>query len=513
MKQSQAIRSDATEIQNVSRSNHEGGNNMSTPKQREVDAVGTDSMSNEFPSDVLSKIIQTEEFEKILQTLIPVIVSHWAGKSLIRKIVSRPAKNHLLKTFAGSNGHGPSLLKDQDLTCSLIETIPPLLNVLVNSFHEALKTIETLPPDEKKEILGKMLSNLKTGETGEAITAATRIINEMHHINPTFFADQLQTSFESLIEHIDFGEIKDLLDNSASDAITFVKMLNDVMWHYPAKVLLLISLIPSMANIAVASLKDTVKRFNDISPDLITDISLSFLKEIDGRSIGEFINEVTELIRKLNTGSALLGEPGTPLFPRDLSRILEEALSAIDSELFWKARVAIAEGKESVNNTMLDALRDNPELLISRLDHLSSIRNSQVRATSHKMALIEKLPEQEVTDAISRGVSALDAQEVGEILNLMALLANRVRKLKPEIAPAVVRQFVDALDLSELQDTVKWIVDELGEAMRPLARVVVPQLLRGICAWLTPEEDDNKADVEVALTGLRALLQDEADRS
>jgi hypothetical protein len=486
---------------------------MSTPKQREVDAVGTDSMSNEFPSDVLSKIIQTEEFEKILQTLIPVIVSHWAGKSLIRKIVSRPAKNHLLKTFAGSNGHGPSLLKDQDLTCSLIETIPPLLNVLVNSFHEVLKTIETLPPDEKKEVLGKMLSNLKIGENGEALTAAMRIINEMHHINPTFFADQFQTGLESLIQRVDFGELKDLLDNSAGDAIAFVKMLNDVMWHYPAKMLLLISLIPSIANIAVASFKDTVMRFNDISPDLITDIALSFLREIDGRPIGEFINEVTELIRKLNTGSALLGEPGKPLFPRNLSRILEEALSAIDNELFWKARVAIAEGKESANNTMVDALRDNPELLISQLDNFSSLRNSRVRAISRKMSLMETLPEQDVADAISRGVSALDAQEMGEILNLMVLLSNRVRKLKPEIASALVTQFVDTLDLSEVQDMVKWIIDDLGEALRPLARVVVPQLVRGVCGWLAPEEDDNKEDVDIALNSLRTLLQNEEPRS
>jgi hypothetical protein len=130
-----------------------------------------------------------------------------------------------------------------------------------------------------------------------------------------------------------------------------------------------------------------------------------------------------------------------------------------------------------------------------------------------KMELIEGLPEEEVADAVSRGVSQFDAQEMGEVLNLMALLANRMRKLKPGLVSALVVQFVDSLDLSELQDTVKWLVDDLSEALRPLARVLVPQLVRGVCGWLTPEADDNKEEVEMAIHEICTLLQNEEFRS
>ena len=505
MKPPQAIRAHAPEIQNPSRSKHEGDDAMSS---------------------LLVEIVQTREARQLLGTLIPQVIHIWAGdghgalgvKAGIKKLVSRQVGKSIKKAllrdgdiYKAKEFH--SLCESPEFLQNFSDQLPELLNGVVDVICSIGKNIEKLSVVQKTQLLDGLISNIGKGRTGELLTTYTRIINEIHQNEPTFFAEKLAPAFRNWAEQADFGEIKELLDNSAGDVIAIIKMVNDVMWDYPAKILLLMSLLPGIANIATASLKDTMMRFNDLSHDMVTDIVLSFLREIDGQTIGRLINEVNELIRKLSTGSALLGEPGNPLFPQDLSRILEDALSTLDGELFWKARIAISEGKESVNKTIVDALRNNPELIMLQLDRLSALGNCRIRAMSRKMEFVEGLPEEDVADAVSRGISEFDAQEMGEIFNLMALLANRMRKLKPELAPALVAQFVDSLDLSELQDTIKWIVDDLSEALRPLARVFIPQLVKGVCGWLTPEDDDNNEEVEMAINQIRSLLQNEEFRS
>jgi hypothetical protein len=501
----QAVRANATQIQNLSQSNYDNGEAMTT---------------------LLVELIQTREVRQLLGTLIPEVLRIWAGnghgtpglRAAIKKLVSRQVGKSIRNGFLGDRDSVnarkfASLCEGPDFLQNFSDQLPVLLNGVVDVFCSIGKNIGKLPDEQKAQFLDNLFSKIGKGRTGELITIYTRIINEIHQSEPAFFAEKLAPAFRNWVEQADFGEIKELFDNSAGDIIALVKMANDVMWHYPAKVLLLLSLLPGIANIATVSLKDTLMRFNGLSPDLITDIVLSFLREIDGQKIGELINEVTELVRKLSTGSALLGEPGNPLFPQDMTRILEDALSTIDVELFGKARVAITEAKESVNNSIVQAFRNNPELIMLQLVGLSAPNNVRARAMRRKMELIEGLPEEEVADAISRGVSALDVQEMGEVLNLMALLGNRMRKLKPDLVSALVVQLVDSLDLSELQDTVKWLVDDLGAALKPLARVLVPQLVRGVCGWLTPEADENKEEVEMAIHEICTLLQNKEFRS
>jgi hypothetical protein len=505
MKPSQAIRANAIEMRNPSRSGHEGDDALSS---------------------LLKEIVQTREARRLLGTLIPEVMHIWAGdgqgapgvKAGIKKWVSRQIGKNIKKALLEEGKlHKAkdlqSLCESPEFLQDFSDQLPELLNGVLDVISAIGKNIDKLPAGQKTQLLDGVISGSAKGRTGELLTTYTRIINEIHQNDPTFFAKTLAPAFRNWAEKADFGEIKELLDNSAEDLIAIIKMANDVMWEYPAKVLLMMSFLPGIANIATASLQDTVMRFNNLSPDMITDIVLSFLREIDGQTIGRLINEINELIRKLSTGSALLGEPGNPLFPQDLSRILEDALGTLDGDLLWKARVAVSEGKASVNKTIVDALRDNPELLMLRLDHLSALGNCRVRAISRKMDLIEGLPEEDVADAVSRGISEFDAQEMGEILNLIALLANRIRKLKPELAPALVAQFVDSLDLNEMKDTIKWIVDDLSEALRPLARVFIPQLVKGFCGWLTPEDDDNMEEVGMAVNQIRSLLQNEELRS
>jgi hypothetical protein len=83
-----------------------------------------------------------------------------------------------------------------------------------------------------------------------------------------------------------FGRNKDLADNSAHDAEAALQKINAVMWQYPAKAVCLVAIVPTMLNLFVFSLKEGAKQFNNISPDLLTDVMLSLMRHIDGKAIG-----------------------------------------------------------------------------------------------------------------------------------------------------------------------------------------------------------------------------------
>ena len=111
---------------------------------------------------------------------------------------------------------------------------------------------------------------------------------------------------------IDFGEIKETVDGSAENITALAGMINEEMWQYPAKMVCLLSLLPALGNIVSAPSVKTIGPINNLAPDLLTDVILSLVRDIDGKSIGMLVNELCELVRKIHTGSALIGDTGKP---------------------------------------------------------------------------------------------------------------------------------------------------------------------------------------------------------
>ena len=471
-------------------------------------AMETESMPGAFPADMLPKILETKEFEQILHILIPEIVNRWAGTSIVRKIVSRPIKSHIIKSFTRSNGEAPSLFKDPDLIASLFESIPSLLDILIKSLHEVCKTIEALPSKDKEEILGKILSKMNGAETGAAFTSAVHIVNEIHNTHPTFFADHFKATFEKWIEKVDFGEIKDFADNSGPDILALAKNINDALWNYPAKPVLLAALIPGVVNLTLGVLQDTIARFDNFPPDLLADVLLSMLRELDGRRIGLLVNELTEFVRKSHTGSALIGDPSSPKFPDDLSRILEDTLNTIDLKHLWKAFDAIRDGKDSVNKVWVELLKDHPDLVVEFLNRYPSALNAGISGMNRKIALVEALPEEEVAEVAGKGISALNVSDLADTINMLCMTANRIRKQKPDVITSMISQFANSVDLFELEDTLKWLAREVLDGLKPVGRLVAPQIVVMLSEWLAPDENDNEYDEETekALNALQVRL-------
>ncbi|MBW1894462.1 MAG: hypothetical protein JRI91_12320 [Deltaproteobacteria bacterium] len=406
----------------------------------------------------VQEVLNTKESRHLLSLIAPELVRMWADKNPLKNKISGP-----------------------------------LERIIRNGF---------LP--EPEENYSSLLDS--AGNIGKLVTIAARMLTKIHESNPDFLARTFEPGFKKFIEGIDFGELRDLMDGSADDIAALVKMANDVAWLYPAKLVLTLSFIPDIVNGMLLIVKESVNRFNQTSPDIVADIVLSLVRKIDGRSAGKCFNELIELIRSIHTGSALIGDPGTPKFLQDISKLFTDAAEFVDGEVLAKARVALSEDREAICNTTTDVLKENPDLWLKPLMRYADIINPGIRSKSYRLSALEELPEEDLTIAVNNGISDLDMQEAAEVINLFSTLFNRVRSLKPAILETLVTQFVNALDLYEVKDAAGRMMTDLGESFRPAGRAIIPHVVKAVCRIVEPADDEYEDDMAEAREMLRAVL-------
>ena len=230
------------------------------------------------------------------------------------------------------------------------------------------------------------------------------------------------------------------------------------------------------------------------------------MRQLDVKSFGALVNQLTELTRKLRTGSALLGESGNPKFSQDIESVAKELFSALDPKLFFRANLFLNEGKTTVEKTFLKILRDKPELVKLGLSNLSTLKNHRIEMASRKLSLVDDLPEEEMANALEQGLSELDVQEVAEIINLTSILVNRIFSLKPELLHSLATQLVGSLDIDELKDATELFNSGVGEALKPLGRAVLPGLIKNFCEYFASEDDEYEDEVEEARVILKNFI-------
>ncbi len=321
------------------------------------------------------------------------------------------------------------------------------------------------------------------------------------------YAESLRPIVRDLIEHIDFGEIKEAADFHRENIGTAVAMINEELWRYPAKVICLLSLIPAVVNMGVSTAKESLAPINRLAPDLLADVVFSLVDDIDGKNIGMLINELGELVRKIHTGSTLLGEPGKPQLPNTLNRLTLEAMSTIDINLLLKSRKLLAEIKEVSLKAFIGQLEQSPELSSEFFqDHFLSIV-AFIRNWSRKADAFERLfSEEEIAREFAKGMGEIDAQEVAGTISMLCGIVNRVRAVTPGVIRNTLSQTINAMDAEEAGETVRWLTEDVVESLKPVASEVLPPIIRGIADLLRTDSVDGSGEIQEALAYLRSAI-------
>jgi hypothetical protein len=462
----------------------------------------------------LAKILQTREVRQTLSSILPDVLSVFAKDSKIGKFIMKAVGKLLSRLLSRPHDIFETnelslLFKDEAFIRNIGEPLPDIINGLFDIIVTLTKTIEEMPADEKKVVFGDVILKIANGQTGEIITQSCRIINDLHKEDPEFFAKALEPGLQKWVASVDFGEIREMFDNSADDGRAFIKMLNEVMWQYPAKVVMLLSLLPSLVNLITDTVDISVGKLNELPPDMLTDVVLSFAREINSDSVANVLNQLTEIVRKIHTGSALLGEPGAPQLPKVLSSMIEEIVDKTDPITLWKAKVALAETKATIGQAIAASVNNKPNFKHLSMIMGPEVTNIRLKSLNHRLAQWDAEDDEEMAKSFAHHLAAYDVQEIGEVINNMLRIINRLGEERPVIFTEFAAQLVNAIDDYELAETAKRFFNGVGKEFKPVARAVVPGLVTWICDVIKPADDEYEEDAAQARNALASLFATE----
>jgi hypothetical protein len=459
---------------------------------------------------LFEKILHTREARSLLADFLPELLCVYAGGSRHRQFLARRFGSHLGRGLlqAGRREYPPfsQLFEDR----GFLKDFTALFLALEDGFFEALDraaaTFESLPSGEKAEQAEELLRSMTGGRGGELVARGCRILNDIYRERPCFLTELLGPEFEKWIESVDFGEIRELFDHSANDIRTLAGRANEALWQYPAKVVILFSLAPALVNLLVDAADDAMLHVKDLPADLLTDVTVSLLRQIETAPVASLVNRLSEAIRKIHTGSALLGEPGAPELPRVLSEGIGEVVEQIDPVVFWKAKTAVSEIRASLGNAVADSAGRAPAMQRLSLLGGAEIANIRMKTRNRKLSCWEELDEEDFAESVIQGMDAYDLQEAAEVVNHLLRLFNRIIEFQPDFLKGRLGRFLDALDDYELAEAVRHFSEEDHTKAREAARAVVPSLVIHVCDILKPADDDHEDEARKARQALQALF-------
>ncbi len=344
-------------------------------------------------------------------------------------------------------------------------------------------------------------------DAARLITLLAVMFNDSHPAIPPDGTADKDSNIKAFLENLDFGEIMEMAEKSDPYILKTLQSFNEEIWKYPAKIGSLIATVIALMNTAVKSSRELLLPIEQsIGPDLLADMVLSVIRGLDGTQTARLINTAGEVIRRLHTGSLLLGKGGKPLMQHYLTDLFKNCLSGLDPVLMRKLHIIFSEDRLSIANALSDALTDNPDITLSRLSSFGSVQNSSVRARSRKLRVYEDIDQDGFNKAISESISDLDTYEIAELVNGICRVLNRAHEVRPDILSSPACGIADSIDQDEIEKTLKWLIPDLVQAVKPMAPVIMPELIRGLSEMINPDGGYQSSEQTEAIKELKATL-------
>ncbi len=319
---------------------------------------------------------------------------------------------------------------------------------------------------------------------------------------------EARENFRRFIEAVDFGELKEALDRSSARSGPYIQMINEELWRYPAKVVCILSMLPALSNTALRGVRETAVPLNRMAPDLLADVVISLIRNVDAKEISGIVNELAELVRKIHTGSALIGEPGRPALPELFEKISNEITESIDLALFLKASLMLGEIRGQLDRAISGAVNSSPDLMKEKLK--KEFRKTASSATDLERTLdaVERgFSDDELEVLISGGLAEIDFQELASTVSRFCELTNRIYEINPDLIKGLLSQFFSSLDSFEAAETMGLIAADIAESVKPSAPVLLPPILKGFGDVISSARAENPEEMNEALDYLNRSLQ------
>jgi phage-related protein len=411
---------------------------------------------SQISARIIGETIRSRGTRTLLTDVAKDLISSWANKGGIRARVAPPARWVVAKVLRpGKNGKGADISAD----------------------------------------------------IGRLLTIWARKVNADHTKEPLCHAGTRGETIQNFLANTDFGEIREMVENSEPCVLKTVEAFNTHLWKYPAKVGSIIGTFLAATNTAIRSLREILKPIEkNIGPDLLADLLLSILKGLNAKETGKLTNSLCELIRRLHTGNYLLAKADKPLFQIYLTSFLQDALPNIDPVLLKKAKIALAEDREAMTNALADALNDNPGLIMEMISAYGSTKTPLIKSSSRKVRLFEEMDQDQLADAAAKGLSDLDTFEIAEVINGFLRTINSIHENRPEVFSTIAGSIADSVDAEELRAAAEWLIPEIVEANRPVIAAFMPAIINAVCDILCPQDGLLDEKQREAIGNLKTVL-------
>lgn len=355
---------------------------------------------------------------------------------------------------------------------------------------------------------GKTAPGTFSADLGKLLTSWSAGVSADHEKDPLSHVQARVETIGAFMQNTDFGEICEMVQGSEECVVRTVDAFNQQLWKYPAKVGSILATVLAAANTSIRALRELMRPVEKtVGPDLLADLILSLLKGINAQSAGELSNSALELLRRLHTGSLLLGRTGRPLFQVYLTDFLKSFAQQIDSTLLGKARIALAEDRESIDSALADALEENPDLMLALVSTLGAMKNASVKSSARRLKALNNIDQDILSRAIGQAGTDLDTFEAAELVNTFFHILNRLHDANPDLFSSIVRSTTDSLDPQEIRQTLEWLVPEVLDAFQPVLMEAIPLLIRGLCDMISPDSGFGSREQEEAVSRLKTVLR------
>lgn len=387
----------------------------------------------------------------------------------------------------------------------------PLANALLadwagNSFFKKRISgivVKRLAKPPKQKTKNAATDTSVAADVGRLVTLRWKIRSEKSRKNPMYKNDNLISILTDFLKNSDFGELKEYIVLSKEGGLDLTRKMNMLLEKYPGKLMAIAGAMPTIVSRIVGSLLLMMKNQNQNAPDVSMSMKSSLAEAIDGKEIGQLLNEKFELTRKSHIGSLLQGDGKTPALETMYIKKLREILPEINHEIFGKMKIGVKENAEAKSNAFSTALTEFPEFAKVLISIFPRLINSSVRVAKRRVDILESLPNEELSDTVVRGFAKLDTLDIADLVSAVLRVLNSIHDNKPDLVMNTLSSIASAIDVDELERVAGGIIKDAVVAVKPAARAVMSSLLDGICEILTPEpgEDSDGLDKSLARFG------------
>ncbi len=465
----------------------------------------TSKTSSDPTSLILNHLFNTREVRTLLSGITDSALNAWAGKHPLKKRIAGFLNRKLERPADTDSLHLSSLFDDPQVMQQLNILLPTFLQHGLETIDLYLQKIDELPPESQKQLVEALGKGIFS--RGSLLTDTLRkTLVSVESQNPGLISNELVDIFENWYSTTDFGELKEALNLVQQGIPQVSDRLLEIIWEYPAKLVILLGFLPDLINPLVDVIVKSISRFNQAPPDLIADIVRSQVTRIEPARLANLVNELSELINKIQTGSALIGEPGSPSLEKLATDSLGKAFRNIDHKRFNKLKLTLIEARGSVSDLKTKMWAEDPALLYQAITQRSLLRQIKLERLNQKLAAIDELSQDDFDEMLRSLSSGIELQELSETVDLIIRLLERGQDSKA--ASGLLTKLISQIDPYQLKEGLAIFGDLAGDSLKELQRAVIPDLVISVCNALAPQQDEHEERAAEARQALSNLFRD-----